>query len=1016
MLPRTNPPSHHAQKKVILFYKTPVLVMLMPAWHNLATTMAGFNAPLGQNILTSMRIQAEQAHRLVEDIRSGSQTASIELMDLAGQLAARARTSNLTRVSIWASALEERLAKISGYNGVSSEDLDWLARHVTHFDALLDSPLEDDSSESDDFPEEDIEIGSLELELDLDDDEDFSLDELVSFENEEEETSHNSNTTGQSQSGAIPLAIMKAPEQEQPTPAAPAPSSQEPSSTAIPLAVLKKATESDDGLPGAAAGRPEPPSSLPPPIPFSSIPQAVPGARAQPEIDDGDDDDDDEGDTEIMSVAEALKALTAKAAPKASPEPPPAPEEEEDDDFEEPEIETLSESDLDPDERAMLDTIGSADYDGDSVQIQLEPIAAGPAPEEAAAADDAAPAKVDEPSATLELAEVTEAEADTQTRSVLAKLKAGELTEAEIDTQTRSVLTALEKDEVLQAEIDSGERAFLAKVDIKRISAPVQTQTEIQGPHQYIVVSISEDPEVHLWLSKMLPERRFELLAARGAAEAEVLCLENQPDLVLAAWNSGDNLAQTALDRLRANPLTSYVRSALVTEDESLANHLAAIRLGSMGVISRAAKPKDIFSRVLLCVVTPTELPEEHLGETTMNELSELLLQELKTELQTISESIGDGVVPVGGGLGKVLRDTSMHLRDGIQLSLGTDSENGKTGRASITPDEAKSLFTGKRALILEADRLRRAELARVFGELGLEILPPQPDLTKALEAGLTWAPDLLIGGTPKEDSLNCARILKRDIALSGMLSIAVKWPNTNREWPNARADVFAIKDELRRELLDTFAPLNELVRQLDGTNVVKGRVESCGMLSLIRLIVLKRGQGLLEVSEGTDQMKAWFKDGKLLDATWTETDGTETKDRDAFFRLLTVDRGRFKISALTDEPEQEFSGTIGELLADACRWWRPLSLTIDRRLPAIRPLELDRRRTGELKRQTGKLFRQVVAALAKQKMPKEIVEEGVDPSVVAHVLRELVRRFVVTELPVPPAKGTRPPKKKKKS
>ncbi len=988
--------------------------MIVLPWHNLATTMSGFTPPPRQNVLTSMRVQAEQAHNLIEDLQAGSETASIELMDLAGQLAARARMYNWTRVTIWASALEERLVKVANIHNLSTDDIDWLDRHVSHFDSLLDSPS---GAEEEDDVEEEIDIGSLELDLD-DDSLDLaleSLEEAVSFERDAQETKKEP-----VESASIPLAVMRSADNSNPaTPAksssAPKKASQEPANTgpasaAIPLAILKKASANAEEQ-GEADEKPsQPASDLPPPIPPSSIPPAIPSS---PQKETAGDEDDDDGMTELQSVTESLEELSAQLAASSEAKPSVDSDDEEDEDYDEPEIETLEESDLDDNERAMLDTIGSADYDDPTADGQLGSVSASIDTSELTEAE--GDTQKNPVLQGHDLMEETESEIDTHTRSVLTKLGSGEVTESEIDTQTRSVLTALSKDEKLQAELDTNERAFLAKVDIKRISAPIQTQTEIQGPHQYIVVSISEKPEDHLWLSKMLPERRFELLAARGAAEAEVLCLGNQPDLVLAAWNNGDNLAQTALERLRKNPLTSYIRAALVSEEEDLSSHLAAIRLGAMGVVSKAAKPKDIFSRVLLCVLKPSDLPEEQLGETTMSELSELLLEELRIELKGIGESVGKSEVPVSGGLGKVLRETSRQLREGVKQSLGAEFYDPSTRDIEITDEEVKALFAGKRALIIEADRLRRVELARAFGELGLEILPPQADLTKTLEAGLTWAPDVLIGGTPKEDSLTAARILKRDIALSGMLSVVVEWRSANREWPNARADVFAIKKRLRYELLRTFAPLNELQRQLDGHGDVKGRVESCGMLTLNRLIVLKRRTALLEVAEGTDQMKAWFKDGKILDATWTETDGTVTEHREAFFRLLTVDRGRFLVTTLDEEPKPAFSGAIGELLADACRWWRPLALTIDRRLPAIKRLELDRRRTGELKRQTGKLFRQVVAALAKYKTPKEIVESGIEPSVVAHVLRELVRRFVVTELPVPPPKASKPPQKKRK-
>jgi CheY-like chemotaxis protein len=497
-----------------------------------------------------------------------------------------------------------------------------------------------------------------------------------------------------------------------------------------------------------------------------------------------------------------------------------------------------------------------------------------------------------------------------------------------------------------------------------------------------------------------LPERRFELLAARGAAEAAILCRTHQPDLVLLRWGSEEALAQETLARIRENPLTSYARVALVTAEDDLASHLAASRLGAVGFVPMSAPQKAVFSRVLLCVLSPADLPQEELGETSMSELSELLLRELRGELDRISGIVGDVRVPVGGLLGQVLRETSGKLRDGVTRALGCGL--GVPGEAAADEVAARELVKGKTALVMEADAERRVELVRVLAELGLEVLPAMPDLTQSLEAGLTWAPDIFVGGAPRRDSHICVQILKRDIALSSMSSVVVSWPETTRQWPDARADVEAQKPWLYQRLASCFAPSADLRRRLVELEEVTGRVESCGMLAFLRAVLDHRGQALIEVAEGTDQFRAMTAGGRVLDVIWTEADGTTTAHFAAFARMLAVSRGRFFVRPVTGALlEPALPPTMNELLAEACRWWRPLGLTVDQRLRDIKPLTLDERRTAELKRQTGKLFRKVVSALAAGKTPAEVIDAGgVGEDVVAHVLRELVRRFAVKELP----------------
>lgn len=839
--------------------------------------MLNFTPPPRQQVLYGIRVQAEQARNLVEDLQAGSETASNDLLNLSSQILARARLYKWPRLTIWASALEERLTKATNANVITDEDLNWFSKHVERLDDVLNSPA--------------------------------GVDE------------------GGAEGG-----------RESPKPAA------------------------------SAAG------SKPAPTPiFGDGEESI-------EIDYSLDFDDEAAEGGVQIVLDELEEEEQVQEPPEKRYTPTTPTPR-------PNVE-----ELEADESEALD----AAFDAlTSEGLELE-----------ASEDSTAAAEVDEATPVPEATEAkdvqpevaADAEPDQEQQDDPPPAAGG--TEAVLDRSSD------EEDSLSTTSEDSGElsgdsRATLGRLDIQRREKR-RTNTEIQGPNQYIVVSVSTDHEDHLWLGRMLPERRFELLTARGAAEAEILCREHQPDLVLIAWEEGAELVQQTLDRIRENPLTRYVRVALIPKEESLACHLAATRVDAIGVIPQNAEQKEVASKVLLCVLASGELPTEELGETSMPELSDLLLRELRVELDWISEIVGDVAVPVGGLLGDVLRATSRKLRDGVKLALGCDQGTMGERPEIVGVEETAALFHGKRALVMEADRLRRAELARVLGELGLEVLPPMPDLTKALEAGLAWAPDVLICGAPHRDSRTCLKILKRDIALSSMSGVMISWPDSDRQWPDATADMATLRPVLVQQMAEAFAPLAEIQRRLQELEEVTGRVESCGILGLIQLVMGNRSQALLEVSEGTEQFKAMIADGKVLDAIWVEADGTMTAHFDAFARMLAVTRGRFFIRPLEGGlPNLNLPGSLTELLTAACHWWRPLGLVIDQQLFDIEPLELDKRRASELKRQTGKLFRKVVSALAKGATPGDLVDAGVSADVVAQVLRELVKRSVVKQLPV---------------
>lgn len=776
--------------------------------------MLNFTPPPRQQVLYGIRIQAEQARNLVEDLQAGSKSAPNDLLSLASQILARAKMYRWPKLTFWASTLEERLVHLATEQTISSEDVDWLETHVERLDQLM--------PELPNAPDADSEGSSDELTLDLDGDEpgvegeiDIALGEL------------DDDTSWLPDAPAEQSPAEATPEEEAPTPE-------------------EKAPASEGEAPTPEGEAPTPEEEAP------AAEQRQPPSSRRPSSPD-------------------------RLTPSRQPSSPP----------------------------------GAAD--------------------------------------------------------------------------------------------ENESRATLGRLDIqRRAQTKTLTSTEIQGPNQFIVVSVAPDPEVHRWLGRVLPERRFELLTARGAVEAEMLCRKNQPDLLLLAWEPGSELTQQTLARIRENPLTRYVRVALVPEEESLTCHVATLRLDAVGLIPRSLDEKSFTSKVLLFILSSGQIRSEELGETSMSELSDLLIQELRNELESIGSIVGDVTVPVDGALGQVVRDTSRRLRDGVKLALGSDPV------APLDPDDGEqpvngSLFQGKRALVMEADRLRRAELARVLGELELEVLPPMPDLTKSLEAGLAWAPDVFIGGSPMRDAETCIRILRHDIALSSMTRVVVRWPDNDRQWPDATADVALLRPWLARQLAEAFAPVAELQRQLRDLDEVTGRVESCGMLALLQLVLASRPRALLEVVEGPDMFKAMIVDGQILDVIWLEPAGDMTAHFDAFARMLAVVSGRFYVRPLQgDLPNPNLPGTLNELLTAACHWWRPLGLTIDQRLMEIKPLTLDKRRSMELKRQTGKLSRKVVSALSKGRTPAEIVnDDGISAAVVAQVLRELVRHFAIREVPI---------------
>jgi CheY-like chemotaxis protein len=850
--------------------------------------MMSATPPPRQQVLYGIRIQAEQARNLVEDLQAGSDTAPADLLNVASQILARARMYKWPRLTIWASALEERLTKAVRAQVVTTQDLQWFEAHVERLDAVIEFP---------------------------------------------------SGVAGSADTPGGENAPSAEPEAHGREPAPPGDGPAPRSAVEIARASLRAAFEDVD---------------LSLEVPMTPRPGSF-------EIDLG----DLEGEW-----ADGDEMLPLDAASESDPVPDP-------DD---------NPADLAPETPAPGGEVDAGGHDGAAAQGSPASDSVDTTRDEAAQAEPAADERPD-------TAEPERPREDDE--ALLGAMRSRSASETEGETGD---------DDERASQADADGKATIGRLDIqRRRSSTTLTSTEIQGPNQYTVVSVAGEQDLHLFLGRALPERRFELLTARSPAEAESVCLEHQPDLLLVAWDPTSDMAQQVLERIRQNPLTRYVRVALVPQAEDLASHLAATRLDAIGIVPRSAEAKTVASRVLLCVLSSGRVSGDDVHETSMGELSDLLLRELKNELTVIQGVVGDVVVPVGDVLGQTLRDTSVMLRDGVKRALGADDAPGPGARPAAAED-ATVLLAGRRAVLMEADRLRRTELARVLAEMGLEVLPPMPDITKALEAGLAWAPDVFVGGAPTRDATTCVDVLRRDIALSSMAAVIVRWPDSDRQWPDAVADVATLRPVLAQQLAEAFAPVAELGRQLATSDEVTGRIESCGMLALFQLVLSKRPRALLETAEGTDQFKAMIADGRVLDAIWVEGDGTMTAHFDAFARMLAAKTGRFFVRPLEgeDTPNLNLPGSLTELLTAACHWWRPLGLKIDQRLADIGPIDIDRRRATELKRQAGKVVREVVSELSRGKSPQQVIEaKTASRTVVAHALRELVRRFAVRELPL---------------
>jgi len=87
-------------------------------------------------------------------------------------------------------------------------------------------------------------------------------------------------------------------------------------------------------------------------------------------------------------------------------------------------------------------------------------------------------------------------------------------------------------------------------------------------------------------------------------------------------------------------------------------------------------------------------------------------------------------------------------------------------------------------------------------------------------------------------------------------------------------------------------------------------------MLSdLVQILALSRRTGSLQVSQGSESGKIWFRDGQVVHATFGQIEGKE-----AFRELMRFQRGKFQMGYDEEAPRQSVNEPLEGLLLDSLR------------------------------------------------------------------------------------------------
>lgn len=377
------------------------------------------------------------------------------------------------------------------------------------------------------------------------------------------------------------------------------------------------------------------------------------------------------------------------------------------------------------------------------------------------------------------------------------------------------------------------------------------------------------------------------------------------PDLVLLLGDAAKDGGVEALGALRTHPGTATAAVAVLSDGEQLDARMTAFRHGAVATVPRSASADDIGKRIVSLL---HELPNRtgavsgELGEATLDELTDLVREELRSGILSVE---GDEGAPVrivfgaGKPVSEALEEFVKKLRPLVQrtepLRYELFEEPESRLRLSGFPAENsgnKEVFSELSVLIADNDSGRADALAQALRAAGSTVIvigSSNADLSRTRDLD----PDVVIFD---QDALagpdfDLVRLLRQDLRLRWAALLLADWPDL---WPDRGQPV-----DLGRLALSV-GPLvdgvRELTRLVDSQHLFDTRLENTGPSRLLRILTRSGSTYHVTVHSTRATVEVDVADGLIVGALGTRPDGPPMEGVQALAGMLALSTGRIRV------------------------------------------------------------------------------------------------------------------------
>jgi len=322
--------------------------------------------------------------------------------------------------------------------------------------------------------------------------------------------------------------------------------------------------------------------------------------------------------------------------------------------------------------------------------------------------------------------------------------------------------------------------------------------------------------------------------------------------------------------------------------------------------------------------------------------------------------------------------------------------------------------------VVADDDAEIRVVFDKVLGEAGMRVRTAI-DGIEALEAIRENPPDVLITDIlmPGLDGWELCNRLRSDYALRHIPVVILSWKEDFLErlrGLNVGADDFMLKRVDRQQILGRVArlirPRIVLQHQLEAGGSMSGRVERVGVRTILETALERRPNCRVVLRETWNYFEADIRDGQLIAATCTATDGTFMSGSQALQRMLGVSNGRFSVVEPADTPKRQFEQSAETEIKRACDQLNSsVAQVIDGALLDIAQVDLYDEILDLYSQVVPPKLRIPLELLRGGDSPREIILAGTaSPDALETLLLDLIRVGAVRSIKAPPPDMSRTP------